>query len=266
MKKLYISADIEGVCGIVDWKEADIGEAASAYFLAEMTREVKAACDAAVEAGVEEIFVKDAHGSGRNLDPQALPDQVRLMRAWTRDPWSMMAGIDQGFDAAMLVGYHSGAGSAGNPLAHTMNTNNVRVLINGEEASEFLINTYSAASAGVPVILVTGDSQLCERARALDQRITVVPVIEGLGNASISINPRLAVARIKEAAARAIRASEGSKPLALPPSFELAIEFRQHFLAYKGSFYPGARRLSPLAVGFDCERWFDALTFLFWVL
>ncbi len=266
MKKLYISADIEGVCGIADWKETELEDAQGAYFRAQMTREVQAACEAAVEAGVAEIFVKDAHSSGRNIDPAALPDNAKLMRAWTRDPWSMMAGIDPSFGAAMLIGYHSGSGSNGNPLAHTMSTNNVRVLINGVESSEFLMNTYSAASVGVPVVLVAGDSQLCASAKSLDPRIATIAVNEGIGNASVSINPRVAVRRIREEAAKAIRAAEGSKPIALPPGFELVIEFRQHYMAYRGSFYPGAKQLSPLAVGFTCATWFEALTFIFWVL
>lgn len=266
MKKLYISADMEGVCGIVDWKETELTEQQGSYFRAEMTKEVQAACTAAVEAGVVDILVKDAHDAGRNLDPSALPDNARIMRSWTRDPWSMMAGIDSGFGGAMLIGYHSGAGSNGNPLAHTMNTNNVRVLVNGEEASEFLLNTYSAAYAGVPVILLAGDRQLCDRAKALDPRIATVSVSEGIGNASISINPRVAVKAIHDEAAKAIRAAEGAKPIALPSSFEIAIEFRQHYMAYRGSFYPGARKLSNLAVGFSCATWFEALTFLFWVL
>ena len=167
MKKIYISADIEGVCGIVDWKETDISEQQGAYFRAQMTREVKAACEAAGKAGAGEVFVKDAHSSGRNLDPSLLPENVRIMRAWTRNPYSMMAGIDASFDAAMFIGYHSGAGSNGSPLSHTMNLENIRVLINGEEASEFMLNAYTAASFGVPVVLVSGDRQLCERVKAL---------------------------------------------------------------------------------------------------
>jgi len=116
MKKLYISADIEGSCGIADWN----------------------------------IFVKDAHDSGRNIDPSALPECVRIMRAWTRNPYSMMAGIDESFCGAMFVGYHSASGTNGNPLAHTMSTDTVRVLVNGRVASEFLINAYTAALFGVP--------------------------------------------------------------------------------------------------------------------
>lgn len=266
MSKVYISADIEGVCGIVDWKETDLAEPQSAYFRAQMTREVCAACEAAREAGATEIFVKDAHSTGRNIDPSALPENIRIMRAWTRDPFSMMAGIDASFDAAVFIGYHSGAGSDGNPLAHTMNGENIRVLVNGEEASEFLINAYTAASFGVPVVAVSGDRQLCERVAALNGNIRTVPVNEGLGNATISIHPAQAVARIRQAVDSALRGDPASCRLALPKRFELAIDFKQHHLAYRGSFYPGATQTGPRTVAYACADWMDALRFLFFVL
>ena len=31
MKKLFISADIEGVCGIADWRETELSDPQSAY-------------------------------------------------------------------------------------------------------------------------------------------------------------------------------------------------------------------------------------------
>jgi len=265
MKKIFISADIEGVCGIVDWRETELADAQSAYFRAQMTREVQAACEAASEAGVQEIFVKDAHDSGRNLDPSSWPENVRLMRAWTRDPYLMMAGLDASFDAAMFIGYHSGAGSDGNPLAHTMNTGNARVLVNGLEASEFLINAYTAASFGVPVVLVSGDKQLCESVTALNPGIKTVAVSEGLGGASTSIHPSLAVHRIKRAAAEAIQDGPSGE-LPFPSRFDLEIQFKQHDSAYRGSFYPGAVRKGPLGVGYSCSEWLDALRFFYFVL
>lgn len=266
MKKLYISADIEGVCGIADWKETELTEPQGAYFRAQMTREVQAACEAAVETGVSEIFVKDAHDSARNIDPSMLPETVRIMRAWTRNPYLMMAGIDSTFDAAMFIGYHSGAGSDGNPLAHTMNTGNVHVLVNGERASEFLINAYTAASFGVPVILVSGDRQLCESVTNLNPCIKTIAVSEGLGNASISIHPRLALSRIKTAAVDALQKDLSACLLALPSHFDLVIQFKQHDSAYRGSFYPGASRTDPCRVAYSCSSWLDALKFLFFVL
>ena len=266
MRKMFISADIEGVCGIVDWRETDLTDAQSASFRAQMTREVAAACEAANEAGFDEIFVKDAHSTGRNLDPTLLPENVRLMRAWTRNPYSMMAGIDSSFDACMLIGYHSGAGANGNPLAHTMNLGNVQVLVNGIEASECLLNTYTAASFGVPVILVSGDRQLCESVKALNSCIQTVAVSEGMGAASISIHPRLAVSRIKAAAAAALLMDTDACRTRLPSRFELVIQFKQHDSAYRGSFFPGASQVGPHKVAFTCEEWIDALKFLHFVL
>lgn len=266
MKKLYISADIEGVCGIADWKETDIAESQGSYFRAEMTREVAAACEGANAAGVEEILVKDAHGSGRSIDPSKLPENVRIMRAWTRDPLSMMSGIDGGFDGAMYIGYHSAGGTDGNPLAHTMDTTNLRILVNGAIASEFLINAYTAAFFGVPSILLAGDRLLCEGAQRTAPGMRTVPVSEGLGNASISINPALAERRIREGAAEAARASPPISPIVLPDRFEIEILYRLHHLAYRGSFYPGARKKGPLELAFDTDSWMEAIRFMYFVL
>jgi len=264
IKKLYISADIEGICGIADWKETNIGEAQGAAFREEMTLEVAAACEAAVSAGVEEILVKDAHGSGRSIDPSRLPENVRLMRAWTGDPWCMMAGLDSSFGGALYIGYHSGAGSDGNPLAHTMDTTNVQVLVNGRKASEFLINAYLAATLGVPSLLVSGDRLLCEGAPGIAPGIRAVPVSEGLGNASISIHPALARRRIAEATKAAL--SSPPPLLELPREFAVSVLFREHHRAHKASFFPGASKTGPQEVAFSSKDWFEVARFLYFTL
>jgi D-amino peptidase len=266
MKKLYISADIEGVCGIANWAETELAEAQGAYFRAQMTREVRAACEAAREWGVEEVLVKDAHGSGRNLDPSGLPENVLLMRDWARNPYQMVAGIDPSFDAAMFIGYHSGAGADGNPLAHTMTRRLARILVNGRPAGEFLLNAYTLAEFGVPVILVSGDRQLCRTVTDLNPHIRTVAVNEGVGGASISIHPRLALARIQAAAAAALAGDPAACALELPDRYDLALEFQQHELAYRASFYPGAVQAGPHAVSYSCSAWLDALKFIYFVV
>jgi D-amino peptidase len=266
MNKLYISADMEGTCGIADWKETELGEAQGAYFRAEMTSEVKAACEAAIKTGVGDILVKDAHDSGRNIDPSALPTRVRIMRSWTRDPFSMMAGIDSSFYGVFFIGYHSAAGTDGNPLAHTMNLNNVAVRINGVLASEFMINAYTAGLVGVPVLMLAGDRALCQTAAAVQPNIRTVAVSEGNGNASISIHPALAHERIAAAAVEALSADPKTMMVELPGSFEVSIFFKQHFLANRGSYYPGASRPGAHEVVFRSGSWAEVLAFLFFVL
>lgn len=270
MKKLYISVDIEGVCGIVDWKETEIGEAQGAYFRSQMTKETAAACRAALAGGVGSILVKDAHGSGRSIDPAALPEQVRLMRAWTRDPYSMMAGIDGSFTGACYIGYHSAAGSDGNPLAHTMNGNAHEIRMNGIQASEFLLNAYTAASFGVPSLLVSGDQALCDSAAVLVPGIRTVPVMEGIGNASLSIHPELAIRRIGEAMSDVLSPANAAQLPGLlpklPAEFELSVLFRHHYLAHRASFYPGARKEGSCGLVYRAKSWLEIMSFIMFAL
>lgn len=65
--KVYISADIEGVTNVTNWDETELYHDAHAAAKKQMTREVLAACRGALAAGAEEIVVKDAHDSARNI-------------------------------------------------------------------------------------------------------------------------------------------------------------------------------------------------------
>ena len=101
--KAYISADIEGVCGIVHWDETRLDSPSSSYFKEQMSKEVNAACIGANSLGCSDILVKDAHGSARSIIPALLPENARILRGWTKNPHSMMAGIDGGFDATLFI-------------------------------------------------------------------------------------------------------------------------------------------------------------------
>ena len=266
MKKLYLSADIEGTCGIADWKETELENPQGAYFRAQMTKEVAAACQAALDSGIEEILVKDAHSTGRNIDPSILPEKVKLLRSWTRDPQVMMAGLDSSFSGTIFTGYHSAAGSDGNPLAHTMNGGNVWVKINGVPASEFLINSYTSISLGVPVLFLSGDEALCSFAEGLGWGMKTAAVSKGVGNASISIHPAVARRLIAEGVANILAAPPSAVQQYIPRRFEVEIRFKEHYLAYRGSFFPGAQKLGSHEVAYSAATWKDALVFLFFVL
>ena len=264
---IFLSADIEGTCGITTWSETERSIPNDyAPFRKQMTREVDAACKGALDAGAAGIFIKDAHDSARNLDVSALPRQVRILRGWTGDPLSMMSGLDRGdYGAVFFTGYHAWAACPGNPLSHTMNLNNELVLLNGVPASEFLINTYTAGYYGAPVALLTGDRALCAFAQTLIPEIVTVPVNEGVGGGVISIHPDEAVDRIRSAAKEAVaRASRCKVPM--PDRFESEIRFREHKAAYSKSFYPGASLKEGKTVCFSTDDWYEMLRFYHFVL
>ena len=144
---VFISADIEGTCGITDWSETERSTPYEYnYFRKQMTMEVKAACEGALSGGADQILVKDAHDSARNLDPSQLPEAARVLRGWSGDPLSMMSGLDQGsYDAVFFTGYHAWASCGGNPLSHTMNLKNDVAVLIGVRMSECLMTAYTAA-------------------------------------------------------------------------------------------------------------------------
>ena len=195
--KVFISADIEGVTGATNWNETDKAHADYTEYREQMTAEVAAACEGALSAGATEIVVKDAHWTGRNLIASKLQRAVRLIRSWTLDPYSMMAGLDETFQAALMIGYHSRSGSDASPLAHTLPDRVVYVKINDRDASEFLINAYTAGWLAVPVVFLAGDAGICRDAQDFLPALSTVAVMEGVGDATSSIHPGLAVERIR---------------------------------------------------------------------
>jgi len=236
--KVFISVDIEGITGVTAWSETELGNHDYKQSAEQMTKETVAACEGAIAMGANEIFVKDAHDSARNIDITKLPRCVVLSRGWTNCPDSMVAGLDKTFDAAIFIGYHSGAGYNGSPLAHTMNLGSNYMKVNGEIASEFTINSYIAASYEVPVVFLSGDKMLCEKAKQFNNGIETVAVKEGVGGATVSINPDYACDLIKEGVINALKHISECK-ISIPEKFEVEINYKEHKEAKRASYYPG---------------------------
>lgn len=265
---VFISADIEGTCGIAHWDETERSTPRDYEpFRKQMTREVAAACEGVLAADKGAgIFVRDAHDSARNIDPAALPQKARIMRGWTGDPLSMMSGIDSGeYGAALFTGYHAWASSPGSPLSHTMNLRNEYVTLNGVRMSEFLMNAYTAGYYGVPVVFLSGDKALCNFASQLIPGITTVAVNEGRGGAVVSMHPDLAVSAIKEGAKKAVKNAKNCV-VRLPDFFEMTVRFKDHKVAYSKSFYPGASLEDGKNVLYSSDDWYEVLRFCHFVL
>lgn len=264
--KIYISADIEGISGIVNWDEATRWKPDYPPFSAQMTKEVQAACEGSNNAGATEIWVKDAHGVGRNLDISQFPINTKLIRSFSGHPFCMMQELDDSFDAVMMIGYHSYAGSDGNPLAHTLETELAYLKINDEFASEFLINAYTASLVGVPVAFVSGDVGICEHVNQINSNIKTIGLNKGVGDSVISIHPQLAFNQIKDAVETCLKGDLKGCIIPLPESFKVELSFVNHSKAYKASFYPNMKKLSATTVLFETDDYFEVLRMLNFVL
>ncbi len=266
MKKLFISADIEGTCGIAHWHETEKNHPDWRYFADQMTKEVSAACEGAKEGGIQQVLVKDAHDSARNLDPSQLPIYAQVLRGWAGHPYSMMAGLDESYHGAVMTGYHSPAGFNGNPLAHTMNTQVVQLTINGEPASELMLNALTAASLGVPVFAVTGDRQLCDWMKTKNPNTLTVAVNQGTGGAVQSAHPTEAVRMIRETVSKAVQLPREDCLFPLPERFEVLIRHKEHQKTTRGSHYPGMQQADPHTLKYQHTDWFEVLRMLHFCL
>ena len=153
--KIFLSSDMEGTAGIVDWAQCmgDSAEAVAGRAL--LLAEVNAAIEGAVAGGATEIVVNDSHSTMRNLPPEQLAGGASYISG-SHKPLYMMQGLDDSFDAVLFVSYH---GSIGAPagLSHTYNPRAVtEVRLEGVVTGEAGINALVAAHSACRSCLSPG--------------------------------------------------------------------------------------------------------------
>ena len=251
--KLYISADMEGVSGVVNSAQTSIKQEAKEYERARawMTGEVNAAIEGALAAGATEIVVNDAHGSMRNILLEELNPIAQLVTGAPK-PLSMMQGIDEGYDAAFFIGYHAQAGSTYGTLSHTYSGRVYSVVLNGRPVGELGLNAALAGHFGVAVVLVTGDQALIDEARSILGDIETVAVKQAYGMcAARCLAPSKARQLIKEAAARAVQ--KGGTPFVVSSPITLTVGFQRSVHAEMAELVPGTRRMDSRTIEFVHE-------------
>ena len=250
MKALYISADIEGVAGVVSWNQTRTDGYDWPAACRWMTNEVKAVCDVALDAGFDDIIVSDSHGTGENLIIDSFPEQVRVVRAWPR-PLGMMQGVDEPeVEAAMLLGYHTAGHHARGVLSHTMHSGAIDALrLNGAPASETTVSMALAGHFGVPVVMATGDTDYCRYVDETYPGVATVAVKSACGRVSaLSEHPARAARKIAEKARDVLSSSFAAEPFAVTSPVELEIRFKHAWSAELCDYLPEFERLSATRV------------------
>jgi D-amino peptidase len=241
---------MEGVCGVISWDDVTVGGTDYGLFRKLMTQETNAAIEGALAAGATEIVVRDAHDTGRNILPDLLRPEARLLRAWSYGPLSMMEGIDKTFDAVIFIGYHARASTPNAVLKHTMSTALLDVIINGKKMPEAGINGLMAGYFGVPVVLVSGDQAIAAQAKELFGDIETVIVKEAIATAALNLHPAKAQELIKQKTTAALKRLKDFKPYKLASPYTLEVSFADEAGAQKASWIPGAVRKDEHTVAF----------------
>lgn len=253
--RVYLSIDMEGIAGVVheDQTNPIDPRCAGEYgrFRRLMTLEANAAIEGALAGGATRVLVNDSHWSMRNILAEELHEGAELLSGGPK-PWSMMEGIDAGWDLAGFIGYHAKAGTASAILDHTYTDRILDVRLNGTSVGELGINAALAGAFGVPVALVTGDKALGLEARALlGDRIQTIAVKEAVSrHAARHLSPETARSLIRDSMRETVEDARRhgvarAKRFVLPPPVTLEVDFAQTVHADHAAMAPGIVRTGP---------------------
>jgi len=249
--KIYISADMEGVVGVVTADQ--LGPQGFEYnrFREFMTEEVKAAVEAAFEAGATEVVVSDSHGNGENLLIERLPKNVTIVRSWPR-PLMMMEGIDETFEGVIFIGYHASTNNPAGVRAHTISSARLAdVRLNGTSMPEAGINAAIAGHFGVPVIMISGDDVIVKEATQLLGNIEGATVKWAVSfHAAKTLTPDMAYALIREKTRKAISRIKEFKPYKIKEPVQLDVRFKAYRPSELLAYLPIVQRTDSHSIRF----------------
>ena len=253
--KILISADLEGVNGVAHtdqiypegkyYKEAVI----------RWSKELNAIIEGLNQAGVKEIVINDSHNHSRNLDSSLIP-KAKLVTGWQR-PYSMVSGVEKGFDACFFTGYHGMAGSK-STLSHTYRPRIIkRVKLNKKPVGEIGLNATLAGAFNVPVVFISGDKETCtEGKNLLGKQIFTVETKKSLSRYSAMSFPFQDVLKnLKNTATKTIEEKKKWKVFKIKPPYTLEVEFALPNHADACELIPGVKRISSNQIEFTHKEY-----------
>ena len=262
-KKIYISADLEGVVGVVTGEQLGPDGFEYQRFREFMTAELNACIDAARAAGATEFLISDSHGNGQNLLIEQLPTDVMVIRSFPR-PLGMMEGIDDTFDGVIFLGYHSSAANKRGVRAHTMSSANViDIRLNGISMSEGSMNAAIAGHFGVPVIMISGDDVAVAETQVIvgDMEGAVVKWAKGFHSAQ-TLTPDAAYEVIRTRTKSAVDRIDDFEPYVLETPIELELTLKHYRPVELLGYLPNVERVNSHTIRFVGKDILEISSFL----
>jgi len=265
--KIYISADMEGITGVVTGEQLGPTGFEYARFREFMTQEVNAAIEAARAAGATEIVVSDSHGNGQNLLLEKLPRDILLIRSWPR-PLMMMQGIDETFAGVIFIGYHTATTNSQGVRAHTISSARLAdVRLKGVSVSEAGLNAAIAGQFNVPVIMVSGDDAVVKETQALLGNVegAVVKWASGFHSAK-TLMPEAGQQLIREKVKSAMARIKDFKPYKLAAPVQLDVRFKNYRPSEVLSYLSVVERVDAHSIRYVGKDMLDVAKFLEFIM
>jgi D-amino peptidase len=190
--KVFVSVDMEGVCGLVRWQDVSPRGIDFARNRSLMTADANAAVEGAFAAGATEVVVEENHGVEDlcvllmdEIDPRC-----SVIRGAGRGGSTTMAGLDRECGVVLLVGHHARAGSRPGIMAHTISYEGFKLVsLHGQPIGEADFFARRAGELGVPVGMVSGDQVVAEQVQAICPQVECVVVKQALSSQAANCIP-----------------------------------------------------------------------------
>ena len=259
MTKLYISADLEGVCGVVSPHHCSRTPDRDAYdwAVSQLEMEVSAVVETALDHGASEILINDSHCTMTNLALERVDPRVSLLSGKPKR-CAMSAGLDNTFDGAIYIGYHAKAGTHQGVLSHTFHSKLFDVSVNGISYGEGGINAlYASLEFGVPLVMASGDRAFVQEIHQLIPDLPTVETKVGLTQTAALNHPLEQVLEDYAEKTRKVMTNSSSWPerkLNINGPFTLDTTFINTLAADAANTIPGLERLDGRRLQFKSER------------
>ncbi|MCU0315229.1 MAG: M55 family metallopeptidase [Fimbriimonadaceae bacterium] len=260
--RVFISADIEGVTGLVNWAQCggpNDGLKDWDFARKMMTHDVNSAIEGALDAGAKEIVVRDGHGKSKNLLISELHPKATLISGFGSGFDGMMEGIDSGFSAALLVGYHAMAGTMKGVMEHTITGSLHRLWINQRPAGEIALSALTAGYYGVPVVAISSDRAGCEEFADWIPGASRAEVKVGLGRYMAHLkHPSQTGPLIRQAATEGLKNVAAIAPIVTQTPITITLEQNRSEEADAIAILPGWKRIDGFTVTYTAISWPEA--------
>ncbi|HZZ42598.1 MAG TPA: M55 family metallopeptidase [Tepidisphaeraceae bacterium] len=260
--KILLMADMEGVSGIINWDQVNGGAPLFEEGRRLYTEEVNAAVRGAKRAGATEIVAVDCHGAGSGWNFNSFIPEMMECDWVSGHAWSRYTELlEEGCDAALMVGMHARANTPDGGMCHTISTTSWRNLyFNKDLVGEFGINAALCGHYDCPVVLITGDEATCrEGQELLGKGLHTAQVKKSLSRYSArNVPPKKAREIIEEAAYKSLTTPIKVKPYkpGKPCTITVDLGSVDHAASFMGR--QGVEIVDPLKVVSKGKDWMTA--------
>jgi D-amino peptidase len=225
--KWMIRVDMEGVTGVVNMNQVTPGADYYSFGCQMLMHDLLAVLEGLLQNENDEVDLYDIHFFGTNIDLEQLDPRVTAICGKPHYNPVNHAYLDESYDGMILLGLHAKAETPGALLNHNYEHEIRTMKVNGLVVGEIGLEALLAGEAGVPLVMVTADSEGAAETEQLLPGTITVSVKESLGDAAAACYPPSRTAELLKAGAKQCAAfAKKLKPFVIQGPIELDMQFK----------------------------------------